>query len=484
MSKARLHQSTRLSIMHLAIVLAIAGLPTEKVHAQSDDQMIFVSTYPNGAQGFVSSVKVEIDGSLTLVDTVATSDTGCQAVSLSPDGRYLAVSHGTAKSTENVDVYAVANDGTLTHVVTQGVHDSPLDLVWLTDQEIAISQTDFGASNVRVWRFDPDGASLSEIDQEFVGGFFSDLALDPLGRTLHANDSTGNKITTFAIDDEGELDLVGSTGTSGIYPLGMEVSQFGDFLYAGGGISSNRDKVIGFSCDVAGANLSPITGMPFVSPGNSPKQALPTLGDRVVFVAHGTDATIRSFMMNETDGSLTYAGHTFDVGFQGSLGKLAAMGNYLFVPDNSTAIDGKSGVDVFSINADGSFTVVGTDLFDVGLSTPNSVATWDPRNRGAYLRITNLIAGESATLAVTSPADNAPTAVMYSLKGTGRTFIKPAQITIQLQQPKQLGNTRRTNANGEVSWTIPIPDNARDTNVWFQAIQFQRAGNIINQLVR
>ncbi len=96
-----------------------------------------------------------------------------------------------------------------------------------------------------------------------------------------------------------------------------------------------------------------------------------------LLVGHGTDATVRSAAINAATGNLTYTGHFFDVGLQGTLGDVQTLDDLFFVTDNSTAIDGIMGVYSFRLNANGSFTQNGP-IVDTGGIAPRSIAVWEP----------------------------------------------------------------------------------------------------------
>ncbi len=90
-----------------------------------------------------------------------------------------------------------------------------------------------------------------------------------------------------------------------------------------------------------------------------------------------------------------------------------------------------------------------------------------------------LIAGQSGRFVVTGATPEAQTWLVYSLRGPGSTFVPFLNVTIDLAQPRQAGQAKRTDALGEVLWSLPIPGNARGRNVWFQAVQFENKTNVV-----
>lgn len=465
--------TTRL-IAACGLTLACAGA----TFAQSAAPAVFIVTYPNAAQGKLSSLTVNPDGTLNLVGVWDTSDTGPQAISLSPGGRYVALSHGTANSIEEkVDIFRVNPDATMTFVLTRLVPDSPLDLIWVREHLLAVTQTKLSGDNtVGLYEFDPAVPSLTEVARHITGRFCTSLAMHPHDRYLFASDSSANAIYTIEIFPDGASALRGSLPTGGIYPLGLGATNDGTKIYAGGGISSGGTAVHGYAVSAFDGSLSPLPGSSWQSPGASPKLAVASDDDRYLFIGHGTDATLRT-MRVESDGRLVSTGYSFDVGLQGTLGKVAVMENLLFVTDNSTAIDGKSGVYSFTIQNDGSLMMNGPDLFSTGSSTPNSVAAWNPRRR-MVLAVSDVVMGTNAGFRVTGAPPGAQFGLVYSLRGPGRVRPNGWGVTIDLAHPQQAGPIRRADGSGQAAFTLPVPIRSVPF-VWFQAVRPDMKSNVV-----
>jgi len=90
-----------------------------------------------------------------------------------------------------------------------------------------------------------------------------------------------------------------------------------------------------------------------------------------------------------------------------------------------------------------------------------------------------LIAGQDGTFTVTEANPSEITYLAYSLKGLGSTFVPTLNITLDLKQPQQAGNTQLTDATGFVEWVLPIPGAASGRNLWFQAAQFELKSNVV-----
>ena len=198
----------------------------------------------------------------------------------------------------------------------------------MTDGLLAVSRSAFGGTNlvqVYAWNQDPESPALDLTDDADAGSFHTALAVHPTLPIIYGQDSTGFRVRWWTVGKDGLLGPVTSVVTGGVYPLDINVSADGTTLYAGGGISNDGDKVLGFDIDVNG-NLFLMPDAPFTSPGASPAYiGLPT-GGGVVAVGHGTDATVRTFLRDERSGNLIPSGFSFDVGLQGTIGDVTPDG--------------------------------------------------------------------------------------------------------------------------------------------------------------
>lgn len=365
---------------------AIAAAPLAGVasvcDAQADDPMVFVAhAYAQGAT--VAAFRVQGDGTLELVDEQPTG-VWSYVSALSPDGSTLMV--GNAAGTSDGDalndemfLFEVASDGSLTQVHRQFIPKSQLAATWLADDVIAVMNTDLGNSIIYTYRW--DGDALVQLDAQSTFGFTTSLAYHAPSRRLYAPDSNTDSIWVFEVDAAtGDLDFVTVASTAPYFALDVQLNGTGGRLYGAAGISG--DVVAGFALDPGGVDeLAPLPAGPYASPGDSPAYLAFVRGGDVLAVGHGRDATVRTFLVDPESGDLAYSGHVFDVGSQGSIGDIASLGDLLFVTDDSSVSDSVNdaiGMYCFRIGADGSFTQIGP-LYDTGNRRPEArLAVWDP----------------------------------------------------------------------------------------------------------
>lgn len=355
----------------MAIFATLIGTTTGVAAAQPSTPLLVVA---NNVSDDISTFRIGSDGTLDFVGRFPSSE-GPISIGLSPDGRYLAVGHGTMNDViEALNVFAVNSDGSLRLAFEGTTPDSPLDLMWLSDATLAVTRTSSsGLNTVEIYKWDDSTETLSSSDSEQTGSFSSDLAATPGGEFLFAFDSFGNQIFRFSVNANSTIDLLGVTSTGSLFGLGPGVTPDGAGLYAGGGISGGGNAILGFAIDNAG-DLSPLPGQPFTSPGASPKVVQISDDGRILFAGHGTDSTAHSFILEE-DGSVTPA-DVFDVGLQGTLGDIATWDEYLFITDESLAIDDTRGVYSFKFDGAGQLTQV--DFQDPGGVRPEMMDVFAP----------------------------------------------------------------------------------------------------------
>jgi 6-phosphogluconolactonase (cycloisomerase 2 family) len=369
-----------------ALFCAAAAATSSISFAQSSSPAVFVT---NNVGDSVSSFTVNPNGSLNFVGMIPSGD-GPQTVSLSPNGRWLCVANGTASTTtEEMRVFEVNPDATLTPRVTTTVPDSPLDVQWLSNSVVAVTHTALSGTNeVRTFNFNPGANTVTQVDAKPTGSFNTRLATTRNGTLLYANNTSGaNSIFGFSVAPTGVLTQVDNEPTTG-FAVNIAASQDGRHLYGAGGISGDGHRILGFTIDATGG-LTPTAAVSYTSSGVSPKVVALTGDDRILLAGHGTDATIHTFLRNSATGDLTETPFFFDVGDQGNLGDLQTLGNLMFVTHSFSDGTGPTGLYSFTVNPDGSLTQNGP-LVSTNGTRPEYIAAWPgvPEPTGALLAVT------------------------------------------------------------------------------------------------
>ena len=342
----------------LSRVIPLAAALAHGVAAQPDEPTLFLAHYYS-LGGTVASYTINPDGTLTLKDNEP-AGTWCDALAISPDGGMLAVGNGagTSDGSSTLDrlfFLSVGADGSMSYVNDIWVPTSPLQLQWFDDDTLILGQSDLSNSMLIVYDVDRENGTVTQTDIEATGGFATSVILNDDRTKLYVNDSLGNVVRRYDVNPDGTLAFEAAVGVP-IFPIDLTLSPDGSELYFAGGISSNADKVAGYSVLNEAQFIKPLPNSPYISPGDSPKSVTFNADGSFAYIGHGTDATVRAFAVDDEDGSLTPTGYSFDVGSQGTLGEVAAYADFLFLADDSTVSDGISGVYSFLINDDGSLT--------------------------------------------------------------------------------------------------------------------------------
>ncbi|MFO0972045.1 MAG: hypothetical protein U1A27_01220 [Phycisphaerae bacterium] len=356
---------------------------------QARSRMVYVANNGN-LEGSVTSMRVMGDCTLAFVSRVITGSRaaladpcpGCNPndISLSPNGRYLVTCH-PAGSIDGLSVFEVAADGTLALRAQRSlgaVEGGNLDVVWLDNDYFAMTNSDTTPDSIRTYQFVPAGPTIVPLNTYAAGSSTAYLARHATLPILYANDSgAAHLVYIYQIGAGGTLSFIRTEPNGAPFPLELAVSPNGAWVYSAGGISDSGNKVTGFTVNGDGT-VTVMAGSPFVSPGASPSNVCVSPDNAVLVAGHGTDATVRTFTLDAA-GVPTATGFSFDVGLQGTLGDVQAAGGLLFVTDNSTSIDGITGIYSFTLGSNGSLTQNGP-IYSTQGSAPRSVATWIPTN--------------------------------------------------------------------------------------------------------
>ncbi len=362
----------------LSLALGL-GLLAASAFGQAADRAVFVANNGN-LEGSVTAFAVNEDGTVTFVNRIITGTRpntqvpcpGCNPyeISLTPGGKYLATCHATGPAVdEQVTFFRVWSDASIEQIAEFLVPGTPMDLVWITDDILAVHLGDSAPHRVATYLFNPITPSLTQIDIEDIGNFSGYLAVHPSGQFLYANNSSGNFIKAFAVDSAGALTLVDTELLGSNYPLELTLTHDGMRLYAAGGITH---VITGFDVQADGSLIF-MPNSPFPEFGSSPSNLAVSGDDAFLVVGHGSDGTVRTATIDPATGDLAYTGNLFDVGIQGSIGDVKTLGDLIFVTDN---FDG-TGLYSFTLNADGSFTMNGGLVSTQGIA-PRSIAAWAP----------------------------------------------------------------------------------------------------------
>jgi 6-phosphogluconolactonase len=170
---------------------------------------------------------------------LTTNNSGAASLAFSPDGQFLLV---TERATNNIDVFHVQNDGTLTTIV---VNPSPnpgaFSVTFAPNGAALVSETGpaggSNASTISSYAVTPTG-TLSPISTAVptLGAANCWSAVTPNGQWVYISNAGSSTISGFNINANGTLTPIGPTvvgiNPSGSTNLDITVSADGKFLYS------------------------------------------------------------------------------------------------------------------------------------------------------------------------------------------------------------------------------------------------------------
>lgn len=387
----KLTKAVALYVSMLAPTVSLSRLAL----AQSTEPAIFVANNGN-CEGSVTSFTLNADGTVNFVQKLVVEAApcgqfvpgkNCQAISISPNGRWLITGHGTeAGITEQLTFFEVHSDATMSIKYITTTPDSPVNVHWIDDEYLAVTATPTGNDFVIVYKFNPDAPSLTQHYYLPVASIF-DFVVDQQHDLLISRDGTSGA-TVFKINSDRTLtEMNADPYATGVFFLGPGLSPDGTKLYYGGGISTfnglSSRWIGGFNVNTKTGALTPMPNSPYLSPpadgtsGPSPKEVDVSSDNQFAFVNHGGTGHIAGFSINQETGELTpIANSYFNVGGQGDSGNMTIMSNLLFVTRKySSSQYGPAGLISLTINPDGTLTQNG-DVNPTQGSLPWDIATW------------------------------------------------------------------------------------------------------------
>jgi hypothetical protein len=368
------------------VALSLAAAVSSPLAAQSSQPTLFVANNGNSV-GSVTSFHINADGSLEFIQNVVTpGSSNAQTIAIAPSGRWLCTGHGTSNGiTEQLTFFEVHGDGTMSIILETLTPDSPVDVEWIDDEYLVVTNTSASPDQLIVYRFNPAVPSITQT--WFIGLSSStfDIVIDRAHNLMHARSATSS-VWPLRINPDRTLTHIGAAVPTGVYFLGPGLSPDGSRLYHGGGISSfnglSRRWIGGMEVDTTTGALTPLPNAPYLSPpvsgtsGPSPKQVVITGDGRFAYVAHGSSGDVQGFSIDKETGELTLIpGAYYDVGTQGQCSRMTTFGDTLYVLRYYSNPNPGDGVLAFHINADGTFSQIET-LYATQGSLPWELVAW------------------------------------------------------------------------------------------------------------
>jgi 6-phosphogluconolactonase len=230
----------RVNGANLQLVQVVPSGGSAPVAVAQHGSLVYVINFAGNSN--VVGFNLDEDGHLVMIPNsiryLSATNTGPSSLAFSPDGRFLLL---TEKITNNIDVFSVRSDGTLSQpTITPDPIPGVFDVVFSPDGAALIVQTGAAgsqnASSVSSHLVQADGTLLSVTGSVPTQGTFACwIALTPNGQFAFASNTLSSSISGFAIGGSGTVTALPGTVVAslptGSNNLDIAVSDDARFVY-------------------------------------------------------------------------------------------------------------------------------------------------------------------------------------------------------------------------------------------------------------
>jgi 6-phosphogluconolactonase len=230
----------RVSGANLELVQVVSSGGSAPVAVAQHGNLVYVINFAGNSS--VVGFNLDNDGHLVMIPNsiryLSATNTGPSSLAFSPNGRFLLL---TEKVTNNIDVFSVNSDGTLSQPrITPDPIPGVFDVVFSPDGAALIVQTggasNANASSVSSYLVQADG-TLSPVTGSVstVGDFTCWIALTPNGQFAFTSNTLSSSISGFAIGGSGTVTALPGTVVAslptGSNNLDIAVSDDAKYVY-------------------------------------------------------------------------------------------------------------------------------------------------------------------------------------------------------------------------------------------------------------
>ena len=225
---------------NLQLVQVVSSGGSAPVAIAQHGNLVYVINFAGNSNvvGFNLGQDGQLVGIPNSIRYLSATNTGPSSLAFSPDGRFLLV---TEKVTNNIDVFSVNSDGSLSQPrITQDLIPGVFDVVFSQDGTALILQTGgsmtTSASAVSSYLVQQGGTLVPVTGSvPTLGTFACWIALTPNGQFAFVSNTLSSSISGFAIGGSGTVTAlpgtVVATMPTGTNNLDIAVSDDGKFVY-------------------------------------------------------------------------------------------------------------------------------------------------------------------------------------------------------------------------------------------------------------
>ncbi|MGA9721053.1 MAG: beta-propeller fold lactonase family protein, partial [Candidatus Binatus sp.] len=295
-----------LALIAIATVAA-ACLATTPAHSAEYQELLYVEN-PDGA---LLSYKIELDGALTVIGTLAgvalpRRFEGPPAVSLvvQPGGRFAY----SAGSSPTIKCYALdRDDGRLIANPTACTPPIAIGVPTMSPHGRVLYVGSYN-EGVHPYAVDQTTGNLTKVERNSAPRTGGKLVLTQSGKFAYVVHYRANNITSYRIDPDGSMQLVGGMKgvPTGDKPTDLVVDPGGSFAYA---VNSWDDSISEYFIDPGTGALRINPKTPSIGTGSVPNAIVIDGGGKFLYCTNSNGSSISQYRI-ESDGTLTSIGVT------------------------------------------------------------------------------------------------------------------------------------------------------------------------------
>lgn len=181
--------------------------------------------------------------------------------------KYLVVANTYGQPDENLSVYKIQSNGTLTFQDNVAVSSGAPSMILMHPNEKFVYVASHNGS-IHAFSFDVDSGALAEIEGSpyEYGSVYINMAITPDGKFLYVTDTGNGETQLFGVDNTtGGLTYMNYFDTYGAHGIAMHPT--GKFLFVGGNYEYGDSELFAFEIDPDTGDLTPAPGSP-IAPGD------------------------------------------------------------------------------------------------------------------------------------------------------------------------------------------------------------------------
>jgi 6-phosphogluconolactonase (cycloisomerase 2 family) len=384
----------------------------------------------NNGDNTISAYTIKSDGTLMSAGSPTPDGTAPAAVSLAPNGKfaYSASDNGTKIQAFTID----QSTGALTLVASYSTGFS----VGSTYPDIAVDAqsahlylASAGDNEVAAFSIDPSTGALTELNSGHPypagAGASAIPAFSPDGKFLYVMDTSANAVSGYVIGSDGSLTPMSSTFPTGAGPTWISFTPDGKFAYVSNTNASNAgtNSISAYSVNDTTGALTPLPTPTFPADEHPEDLTIDATGTHLYApMGNGSSAgEVEAYTIN-ADGTLTVVGTT-PAGVIPVFLDIEPTGHFAYVAS-------KAGAEVYGYSIDpstGALTKLPKSPYSTGAGSLPQFITIDPSGKFGYT-------ANEGTANISEFALDPNTGDLNSI-GTAPAGLKPIFVSISPEAP-------------------------------------------------